>query len=512
MLGIPQLLARIRLANLDDAPLLAELAARLFEQAFGPANTPEDIAAYLAEHFGPDQQRAELDESNRRVWIASDGEGRAIGYASLLRDSSTDGAAADEPAEVERIYVDREFHGRTVGELLMRACVDQSADWQRDVLWLAVREHHPRAIASTAGLAPAEDIQARQTCTLRDGSELVNRRAKSRSSLRSDDGEDTWCGRRWNGNNIEDRRGQGGGFGGGMAPMGIGGAVVLLVLSLIFGRDFIGGSDQSAAPQSASGDVSPVEESPAEAREVQFVSFVLDSAQAVWARVAPSQLGTPYHDAKLVLFRDGTQTSCGVGQTAMGPFYCPNDEKVYVDLSFFDDLKSRFGAPGEFAQAYVIAHELGHHVQKLTASSAQFCSNRTRIRRTISRCGWSSRRIVTRACSGTTCRTNGFSIRAMWMTAYAPPPRWVTIGFSARRRDAWCRSRSRTARRRSERIGFARDSIPAIRRRAIRSDDRIRQDTARWEGLVSTGPFLCDGLHTRASQSWRLGPTHATRE
>lgn len=165
-------------------------------------------------------------------------------------------------------------------------------------------------------------------------------------------------------NNIEDRRGQGG-FGGGMAPMGIGGGIILLVLSLIFGRDFIGGNDQGA-PQSAGGDVTAADQSPAEAREVQFVSFVLDSAQAVWARVAPSQLGAPYHDAKLVLFRDGTQTSCGVGQTAMGPFYCPNDEKVYVDLSFFDDLKSRFGAPGEFAQAYVIAHELGHHVQKLT--------------------------------------------------------------------------------------------------------------------------------------------------
>jgi predicted metalloprotease len=167
--------------------------------------------------------------------------------------------------------------------------------------------------------------------------------------------------------NIEDRRGSSGGFGGGMAPMGIGGTIVLLVLSLIFGRDFVGGgSNEQASPQSAPGEIaSPANESPDEAREVQFVSFVLDSAQAVWSRLAPEQVGARWHDAKLVLFRDGTQTGCGTGETAMGPFYCPNDEKVYLDLSFFDDLRSRFGAPGEFAQAYVIAHELGHHVQHL---------------------------------------------------------------------------------------------------------------------------------------------------
>jgi predicted metalloprotease len=149
--------------------------------------------------------------------------------------------------------------------------------------------------------------------------------------------------------------------------MGIGGTIVLLVLSLIFGRDFVGGSSDPAAPQSAGGEVAapPASESPEEAKEVQFVSFVLDSAQAVWSRLAPQSLGAPWRDAKLVLFREGTPTGCGMGQTAMGPFYCPNDEKVYVDLSFFDDLRTRFGAPGEFAQAYVIAHELGHHVQHL---------------------------------------------------------------------------------------------------------------------------------------------------
>ncbi|HEX4683996.1 MAG TPA: neutral zinc metallopeptidase, partial [Gemmatimonadaceae bacterium] len=85
----------------------------------------------------------------------------------------------------------------------------------------------------------------------------------------------------------------------------------------------------------------------------------------------PRAFGKPWHDAKLVLFRNSTQTGCGVGQEAMGPFYCPNDEKVYIDLAFYDELRSRFGAPGEFAQAYVLAHELGHHVQHINGLDRQ---------------------------------------------------------------------------------------------------------------------------------------------
>ena len=81
-------------------------------------------------------------------------------------------------------------------------------------------------------------------------------------------------------------------------------------------------------------------------------------------------MGRPWHDAKLVLFRNATQTGCGVGQTAMGPFYCPLDQKLYIDLSFYDELHSRFGAPGDFAEAYVLAHELGHHVQHLLGTDA----------------------------------------------------------------------------------------------------------------------------------------------
>ena len=126
--------------------------------------------------------------------------------------------------------------------------------------------------------------------------------------------------------NIEDRRGQGGWGGGGMVPMGIGGFALLLVLSLIFGRDFVSGSGQPISGSSG-GEVAPTHDSPAEQKEVQFVSFVLDTVQSTWASLLP-RMGHTYRPAKLVLFRDATQTGCGVGQTAMGPFYCPQDEKV----------------------------------------------------------------------------------------------------------------------------------------------------------------------------------------
>jgi len=159
--------------------------------------------------------------------------------------------------------------------------------------------------------------------------------------------------------NVEDRRGSGLGMG----TMGIGGSVILLVLSLIFGRDFISGSGDSVDVAPGAG--GEVQQTPEEAKEVQFVSFVLDTAQANWAKLLPETMGAPWRDAKLVLFRNATQTGCGVGQSAMGPFYCPLDQKIYIDLGFYDDLRTRFGAPGDFAQAYVLTHELGHHVQHL---------------------------------------------------------------------------------------------------------------------------------------------------
>ena len=97
---------------------------------------------------------------------------------------------------------------------------------------------------------------------------------------------------------------------------------------------------------------------------------MLDDAQSVWAGILP-KYGGQYREAKLVLFRDYVQSGCGTGQSAMGPFYCPLDEKVYLDLGFFDALHQRFGAPGDFAQAYVIAHELGHHVQNVTGTAGE---------------------------------------------------------------------------------------------------------------------------------------------
>ena len=174
--------------------------------------------------------------------------------------------------------------------------------------------------------------------------------------------------------NIEDRRGQGGGFiPGGGRGMGIGGAVILLVLSLIFGRDFVtggtstGAATDSTAPAVANGEVAS---SPSEERLVQFVSFVLDDVQKTWRSIL-AERHVQYEDAKLVLFRDMTQSGCGTAQSTMGPFYCPLDQKVYVDLGFYDELQRRFGAPGDFAQAYVLAHELGHHVQHLLGIDAQ---------------------------------------------------------------------------------------------------------------------------------------------
>jgi len=179
--------------------------------------------------------------------------------------------------------------------------------------------------------------------------------------------------------NVEDRRGAGGGFMRGAGGMGAGGLVILVILSLIFGRDFVSlASDPGVAqPGAESGDVPPAETTPEEERLVALVSFVLDDAQATWRQVS-SEMGTPYRDAKLVLFRDAVQSACGFAEAATGPFYCPADEKVYIDLGFYEELQQRFGAPGDFAQAYVLAHEIGHHVQNLLGTEAQVREARTR--------------------------------------------------------------------------------------------------------------------------------------
>jgi predicted metalloprotease len=169
---------------------------------------------------------------------------------------------------------------------------------------------------------------------------------------------------------IEDRRAGGGGPIRG-THLGIGATLLLVLLSIIFKRDFVSmfsGSEETApAVNQASRSVQDL----AEANLVQFVSFVLDDTQKTWDSLLPQQSGVPYRHAKLVLFRDVTDSSCGLAQSATGPFYCPADEKVYIDLGFYDDLTNRFGAPGEFAQAYVLAHEIGHHVQKVLGISGK---------------------------------------------------------------------------------------------------------------------------------------------
>ncbi|AKT41563.1 KPN_02809 family neutral zinc metallopeptidase [Chondromyces crocatus] len=142
--------------------------------------------------------------------------------------------------------------------------------------------------------------------------------------------------------------------------------VLLLVLVGVFGglRGFFGGGEQRVHGEARSG-------APGGQREeamVQFVSFVLDDAQNTWRKVF-AESGRPYQNAKLVLFTGATQTGCGRGRAATGPFYCPLDERVYIDLGFYQELSKRFGARGDFAQAYVIAHEIGHHVQHLMGTN-----------------------------------------------------------------------------------------------------------------------------------------------
>jgi predicted metalloprotease len=172
---------------------------------------------------------------------------------------------------------------------------------------------------------------------------------------------------------VEDRRDESGGGGGfqiGGIHLGLGGVVVLFILSLIFKRDFLSllstGSVGTGTTVSQPDAARDQQEQPL----VQFVTFVLNDAQSIWSQILPAQ-GVPYRHAKLVLFRDSIDSACGMAQSATGPFYCPEDEKVYIDLGFYDELKQRFGAPGEFAEAYVLAHELGHHVQKLLGIEAK---------------------------------------------------------------------------------------------------------------------------------------------
>jgi predicted metalloprotease len=179
-----------------------------------------------------------------------------------------------------------------------------------------------------------------------------------------------WQGRAGSGN-IEDRRGMKMGL-----PIGggIGGIVLLLLFSALTGTNPLDLINSQPPPSSDTAEVGTSglrDESP----EGQMISVVLKSTEDVWSEIFRTQ-GANYQPPVLVLFEEATRSACGVGQSEMGPFYCPADRRVYLDLSFFRDLSQRFGAPGDFAQAYVVAHEVGHHIQTLSGVSEQVAAAR----------------------------------------------------------------------------------------------------------------------------------------
>ena len=188
---------------------------------------------------------------------------------------------------------------------------------------------------------------------------------------------------RWEGNresdNVEDARGAsaGGGLPIGGRGIGLGTVAIALVAGWIFGINpltILGALSGGPAPVAQQAPHAP----PADDRMARFVATVLADTEDVW-REQFRQQGGSYRDPKLVLFRNSYPTACGYGQAAMGPFYCPGDQKVYIDLSFYETMRTRLGAPGDFAQAYVIAHEVGHHVQNLLGISAKVEALRGRV-------------------------------------------------------------------------------------------------------------------------------------
>jgi predicted metalloprotease len=179
-------------------------------------------------------------------------------------------------------------------------------------------------------------------------------------------------------NNVEDRRSGGGGGFIGRGSIGIG-TIVLALVAAYFGvdprvvLDMAGGGQTSMQSPQA-----PAQAPPADDAQARFVSIVLADTEDTWKEIFKTA-NASYVDPKLVLFRGATQTACGTGQSAMGPFYCPADSKVYLDMSFFQDMQTKLNAPGDFARAYVIAHEVGHHVQNLTGVSAKVSRERQRL-------------------------------------------------------------------------------------------------------------------------------------
>jgi len=174
---------------------------------------------------------------------------------------------------------------------------------------------------------------------------------------------------------IEDRRGQsGGGFGGGGLKIGLGGLIIVGLLSLLFKQNFFALLGDLPMGPGASVSVpsgQPVDQTAEEAERVEFVKFVVNDVQDTWTRLLPQETRAQYERSALVLYRDAVQSACGFADASSGPFYCPGDNKIYIDLTFYDELHRRFGASGDFAQAYVIAHEFGHHIQNVLGIDEQ---------------------------------------------------------------------------------------------------------------------------------------------
>ena len=177
--------------------------------------------------------------------------------------------------------------------------------------------------------------------------------------------------------NIEDRRGGGGRRGGGM-KLGLFGTIVVVVLALIFGENPLQMLQQV---QNTGGSAPVTQQAPNSADDelAYFVSVVLQYTEEVWDQAFQQEYGKPYKKPVLVLFDGQVQSACGMASSATGPFYCPGDDKLYIDLSFYSELKNRFGAPGDFAMAYVVAHEVAHHVQNLLGITDQVHSRRRSI-------------------------------------------------------------------------------------------------------------------------------------
>jgi predicted metalloprotease len=180
-----------------------------------------------------------------------------------------------------------------------------------------------------------------------------------------------WQGRQGS-SNVEDRRGMRYGRAGGI---GIG-TIVLALIAMYFGQD-PSVVLQGVQPSQPTGEQVPYNETPEEAQLREFISVVLADTEQAWGQIF-SAAGQTYEQPKLVLFSGAVESACGFAQAAVGPFYCPGDHKVYIDLSFYQELQSRFGAPGDFAQAYVVAHEVGHHVQTLLGISERNMAARQR--------------------------------------------------------------------------------------------------------------------------------------